>query len=139
MILHKPSNWIKGRVRARGARGQHWYNDRRTELAKKHARTQALWYLHLAGDWSEAYETRDYGERIKTAYDAMHVGHDCDGEISVVPHERGWPDGQRFVFACTGVSSSFIVAQPNSLLSLEPGARSAVCKRHTGEIALLVS
>ena len=52
-----PVNWIKGRVRARGARGQHWYNGRRTDLAKKHARTQALWYLHLAGDWSEAYET----------------------------------------------------------------------------------
>ena len=44
-------------MRARGARGQHWYNDRRTDLAKKHARTQALWYLHLAGDWGEAFET----------------------------------------------------------------------------------
>ena len=50
-------NRIKGRVRARGARGQHWYNDRRTELARKNSRTQALWYLHLAGDWSEAFET----------------------------------------------------------------------------------
>ena len=45
-------------MRARGARGQHWYNDRRTELARKNSRTQALWYLHLAGDWSEAFETQ---------------------------------------------------------------------------------
>jgi len=48
---------IKGRVRARGARSQHWYNDRRTELARKKSRTQALWYLHLAGDWSDVFET----------------------------------------------------------------------------------
>ena len=54
---HNHSLKIKGRVRARGARGQHWYNDRRTELARKTSRTQALWYLHLAGDWSEAFET----------------------------------------------------------------------------------
>ena len=54
---HNHSPKIKGRVRARGARGQHWYNDRRTELARKKSRTQALWYLHLAGDWSEAFET----------------------------------------------------------------------------------
>ena len=54
---HNHSLKIKGRVRARGARGQHWYNDRRTELARKKSRTQALWYLHLAGDWSEAFET----------------------------------------------------------------------------------
>ena len=47
---HNHSLKIKGRVRARGARGQHWYNDRRTELARKNSRTQALWYLHLAGD-----------------------------------------------------------------------------------------
>ena len=31
--------------------------DRRTELARKSSRTQALWYLHLAGDWSQAFET----------------------------------------------------------------------------------
>ena len=54
---HNHSLKIKGRVRARGARGQHWYNDRRTELARKNSRTQALWYLHLAGDWAEAFET----------------------------------------------------------------------------------
>ncbi len=54
---HNHSLKIKGRVRARGARGQHWYNERRTELARKNSRTQALFYLHLAGDWSEAFET----------------------------------------------------------------------------------
>ncbi len=33
------------------ARGQNWYNDRQTDWARKKARTQAPWLLHLAGDW----------------------------------------------------------------------------------------
>ena len=47
---------IKARVRARGARGQNWYSDRRSEFIKKKARTQALWMLHLAGDFHESLE-----------------------------------------------------------------------------------
>ena len=49
---------VKARVRARGARGQHWYNERRTQLARKKSRTQALWNLHLAGDWHPDSETK---------------------------------------------------------------------------------
>ncbi len=48
---------IKARVRARGARGQNWFNDRRTEYIRKKARTQSLWRLHIAGDWHETLET----------------------------------------------------------------------------------
>ena len=49
---------VKGRVRARGSRGQHWFSERRTQVARKKARTQALWHLHLSGDWDPAYETQ---------------------------------------------------------------------------------
>ena len=49
---------VKARVRARGTRGQHWYNERRTQLARKRSRTQALWNLHLAGDWHPDSEIR---------------------------------------------------------------------------------
>ena len=49
---------VKGRVRARGSRGQHWFNERRTQFARKKARTQCLWHLHLAGDWHPTYETQ---------------------------------------------------------------------------------
>ncbi len=48
---------VKARVRARGARGQHWFNERRTQLARKRSRIQALWNLHLAGDWHPDSET----------------------------------------------------------------------------------
>ena len=49
---------VKARVRARGARGQQWFNERRTQLARKRSRTQALWNLHLAGDWHHDSETK---------------------------------------------------------------------------------
>ena len=42
---------IKGRVRNRGARGNGWFNDRRTLLARRNSRTQSLFNLHIAGDW----------------------------------------------------------------------------------------
>lgn len=42
---------IKGRVRARGARGKDWFSEHRTQMARKRSRTQALFNLHLAGDW----------------------------------------------------------------------------------------
>ena len=48
---------VKGRVRSRGASGQAWFNERRTQLARRHARTQSSWNLHLAGDWHSAHET----------------------------------------------------------------------------------
>ena len=48
---------MKGRVRARGARGQSWYSEQKASLCKKRSRTQALWGLHLAGDWHASYET----------------------------------------------------------------------------------
>jgi hypothetical protein len=49
---------VKAKVRARGVRGQHWYNERRTQLARKKSKTQALWNLHLAGDWHPDSETK---------------------------------------------------------------------------------
>ena len=48
---------IKGRVRSRGARGQQWFSDSRTQYCRKKSRTQALWNLHLAGDWHPHSET----------------------------------------------------------------------------------
>ena len=48
---------VKGRVRSRGARGEAWFNERRTQLARRNARTQSLWTLHLAGDWHPDNET----------------------------------------------------------------------------------
>ena len=48
---------VKARVRARGTRGQNWYSDRKSEWARKKARTQALWLLTLAGDWHGGLET----------------------------------------------------------------------------------
>lgn len=50
---------IKGRVRARGARGQQWFSEQRAALTRKKSRPQALWYLHLAGDWHPHYETEN--------------------------------------------------------------------------------
>jgi hypothetical protein len=48
---------IKARVRARGARGQNWFSDRRAELTRKRSRPQSLWNLHVAGDWHSSLET----------------------------------------------------------------------------------
>ncbi len=48
---------VKGRVRSRGARGQAWFNERRTQLARRHSRTQSLWHLHISGDWHPENET----------------------------------------------------------------------------------
>lgn len=48
---------VKGRVRARGARGQNWFSESKASYCRKKSRTQALWALHLAGDWHPAYET----------------------------------------------------------------------------------
>jgi len=48
---------IKARLRARGARGSNWYNDTKSEYIRKKARTQSLWFLHLAGDFHESLET----------------------------------------------------------------------------------
>ena len=52
-----PPAQVKGRVRARGARGQNWFSESKASYCKKKSRTQALWSLHLAGDWHPAYET----------------------------------------------------------------------------------
>ena len=54
---------VKARVRARGSRGQQWFNERRTQLARKRSRTQALWNLHLAGDWHPDSETKPPSSR----------------------------------------------------------------------------
>jgi hypothetical protein len=48
---------IKGRCRARGARGQ-FFNDRRCQFIRRRVRTQAMWNLHLAGDWHLDSETK---------------------------------------------------------------------------------
>ena len=54
---------VKGRVRYRAASGRSWFNDRRTQLARRHARTQSLWNLHLAGDWHPQHETATHVPR----------------------------------------------------------------------------
>lgn len=48
---------IKGRVRSRGAKGNAWFSDRKTQLARRWSRTQSLWHLHIAGDWHPQFET----------------------------------------------------------------------------------
>jgi len=55
--VHNHSLKIKGRCRARGARGKDWFNERRTQYARRKSRTQALWNLHLSGDWHHTSET----------------------------------------------------------------------------------
>ena len=54
---------VNGRVRYRAASGKSWFNDRRTQLARRHARTQSLWNLHLAGDWHPQHETATHVPR----------------------------------------------------------------------------
>ena len=54
---------IKGRVRARGARGQ-FYNDHRASFIRRKVRTQALWNLHLAGDWHPDHETKPPSKKL---------------------------------------------------------------------------
>ena len=46
----------QAKVRARGARSQQWYSDARATCLRKHARTQMLWNLLLAGDWHGSLE-----------------------------------------------------------------------------------
>ena len=48
---------VKAKIRAKGARGQHWFNDRKCDWVRKRARTQNLWILHMAGDWHPSFET----------------------------------------------------------------------------------
>jgi len=48
---------IKARMRAPGARGANWFNERKSEFLRKKARTQSLYSLHLAGDFHETLET----------------------------------------------------------------------------------
>ena len=48
---------IRGRVRARGAQGKNWFNKFRESWCRSKARTNALWTLHLAGDFAEKHET----------------------------------------------------------------------------------
>ena len=48
---------IKGKCRAQGARGQ-FYGETKSQWIRKRARTQALWNLHLAGDWHPTAETK---------------------------------------------------------------------------------
>ena len=49
---------VRGRVRARGARGQQWFTEARTALLRRRARAQAAWNLHLAGDFHADLETK---------------------------------------------------------------------------------
>lgn len=49
--VHNHSLKVRGRVRARGARGAQWFTEARTAMLRKKARTQASWVLHLAGDF----------------------------------------------------------------------------------------
>ena len=79
---------VKARVRARGARGQHWYNERRTQLARKKSRTQALWNLHLAGDWHPDSETKSQPSRPHMMR-TMLVSN-LAGDNSVFLFQTGW-------------------------------------------------
>jgi hypothetical protein len=49
---------IRGRVRARGARGQQWFSEARTAQLRRKARCQSAWNLHLAGDFHGDLETK---------------------------------------------------------------------------------
>ena len=60
---------IRGRVRARGARGENWYSKRREQWCRSKARTNALWTLQLAGDFCDKHET----ERPKSKPHLMRV------------------------------------------------------------------
>ena len=48
---HNHSLKVKGQCRPKGTRGQ-WYLESRVKSIRKRSRTQALWVLHLAGDWN---------------------------------------------------------------------------------------
>ena len=54
---HNHSLKIKARIRAKGAQGQNWFNQRKSDWARGRARTQNLWILHVAGDWHTLLET----------------------------------------------------------------------------------
>ncbi len=56
--VHNHSLKVKARARARGAQGQQFLTEARTKMLRKKARTQALWNLHLAGDWHQDHETK---------------------------------------------------------------------------------
>ena len=55
--VHSHSLKIKGKCRARGTRGHNWYSDSKLQYIRRRVRTQALWNLHLAGDWHAASGT----------------------------------------------------------------------------------
>ena len=61
--VHNHSLKVKGKCRARGARGQQWYHDHRVQFIRRRVRTQSLWNLHLAGDWHAASETAPAADR----------------------------------------------------------------------------
>ena len=54
---------VKARVRNRGARGDAWLNERRSQLARRNSRTQSLWNLHIAGDFHPDHETAPHVPR----------------------------------------------------------------------------
>jgi len=56
--VHNHTLKIRGRVRARGARGTQWFTEARCAALRKKARTQALWVLQLAGDFQPDLETK---------------------------------------------------------------------------------
>ena len=54
---------VKALVRSQGARGNTWFSDNKTQLARRRSRTQSLWNLHIAGDWHSMFETRGHVPR----------------------------------------------------------------------------
>ena len=46
---------IKARVKAKGQRGSGWYGEKIVQFLRRKCRCQALWSLHLAGDFHDAY------------------------------------------------------------------------------------
>ena len=92
---------IKARVRARGAKGQQWFNDRRTQFCKKTSRTQALWMLHLdcrrtklaASAFKQMAPRRAYAF-LQLAFDVSHFAHPSTS--SVIRLATGTPASKRY-------------------------------------------
>ena len=66
-------NRIKGKVRARGTRGQQWYSEGRVQMLRKKCRTQSLFNLHIAGDWHYAHETLPLGPKPHMTVGVLNI------------------------------------------------------------------
>ena len=84
---------VKGRVRSRGARGNGWFNERRTLLVRRNSRTQSLFIF--AHGRRLASTARDGDPCTKTAHDADDAGEQPGSPRKV----RKWDTGPLNVLA----------------------------------------